>query len=337
MALDALLGDANLIAQLQAGAGGVVSAEQGYRIYDIANNQATLDDFLHEFGHRAVYEADMLNPRWAEDPSWVVEQVESVRMNPPQADPREAASKVRVQAVKELKLRFGIRSQLALWLIDKLHRALAAREQAKSGLACLILPFRSMVLEIGRRMQADGQLDSPEDALHFTLFDISCWLRGYWSGAGARQLSADRSARRLKWLSETAPDLIVEDPNGGLAFVVEPTPKASGDREWSGIAVAPGFASGTARIVRNPNDASHLMLGDILVAPSTDPGWTPLFLRASGIIMETGGFLSHGAIVAREFGIPAVANIPGILNSLQDGEQISVDGSAGRIISGLKD
>jgi pyruvate,water dikinase len=337
MALDALLGDANLIAQLQAGAGGVASAEQGYRIYDIAKNQATLENFLREFGHRAVYEADMLNPRWAEDPSWVVVQVESVRMNPPQADPREAASKVRVQAVKELKLRFGIRSRLALWLIDKLRRAVAAREQAKSGLACLILPFRSMVLEIGRRMQTDGQLDSPEDALHFTLFDISCWLRGYWSGAGARELSADRSARRLKWLSETAPDLIVEDPNGGLAFVVEPTPKASGDREWSGIAAAPGFASGTARIVRNPNDASHLMLGDILVAPSTDPGWTPLFLRASAIIMETGGFLSHGAIVAREFGIPAVANIPGILNSLHDGEQISVDGSAGRVISGLND
>ena len=74
------------------------------------------------------------------------------------------------------------------------------------------------------------------------------------------------------------------------------------------------------------------MQGDILVAPSTDPGWTPLFLRASAIVMETGGFLSHGAIVAREYGIPAVANVPGILKALEDGELITVDGSGDRVI-----
>jgi pyruvate,water dikinase len=88
--------------------------------------------------------------------------------------------------------------------------------------------------------------------------------------------------------------------------------------------------------VRHPNDAAHLLQGDILVAPSTDPGWTPLFLRASAIVMETGGFLSHGAIVAREYGIPAVANIPGILNALQDGQRITVDGSMGRVICSVR-
>jgi pyruvate,water dikinase len=100
---------------------------------------------------------------------------------------------------------------------------------------------------------------------------------------------------------------------------------------WSGISVSPGIASGSARIVRHPNDAAHLLQGDILVAPSTDPGWTPLFLRAAAIVMETGGFLSHGAIVAREYGIPAVANVPGILKALHDGEPIAVDGSRGRV------
>ena len=78
-------------------------------------------------------------------------------------------------------------------------------------------------------------------------------------------------------------------------------------------------------------EAERLMEGDVLVAPSTDPGWTPLFLRASALVMETGGYLSHGAIVAREFGIPAVANVPGILAALKDGETIRVDGSAGRV------
>src|ERR1019366_1440187 len=100
---------------------------------------------------------------------------------------------------------------------------------------------------------------------------------------------------------------------------------------WSGISVSPGIASGAARIVHSPKDAAHLRPGDILVGPSTDPGWTPLFLRASAIVMETGGFLSHGAIVAREYGIPAVANVPGILKALHDGEPIPVDGSRGRV------
>ncbi|MGA1993720.1 MAG: PEP-utilizing enzyme, partial [Bryobacteraceae bacterium] len=81
-----------------------------------------------------------------------------------------------------------------------------------------------------------------------------------------------------------------------------------------------------------PTDAARLQQGDVLVAPSTDPGWTPLFLRASAIVVETGGFLSHGAIVAREYGIPAVANIPGILNALRDGESITVDGSRGCVV-----
>ena len=336
MALNTLLGDANLIARLQAGAGGVASAESGYRIYDIAKNKASLEEFLRDFGHRAVYEADLLNPRWVEDPSWIVEQVESLRMKPPALDPREAASMVRKNAVNELKSRFGLRAWLALWLIGKLRAAMAAREQAKSGLACLMLPVRSLALEIGRRMVSAGHLDSPEDALQLALIDISCWLRGYWNGAGARELAGDRSARRHKWLSETAPDLITEEPNGRLAIAVQAHSRAPKNREWSGIPVSPGISRGAARIVRNPNEASNLMLGDILVAPLTDPGWTPLFLRASAIIMETGGFLSHGAIVAREFGIPAVANMPGILDSLRNGEQITVDGSAGRVTCQLQ-
>jgi pyruvate,water dikinase len=106
----------------------VASAEQGYRIYDIAKSKASLTEFLHDFGHRAVYEADLLNPRWVEDPSWIVEQVESLRMNPSAQDPRDAASMVRQKAVQELKRRFRMRSPLALWLIDKLRAAMAARE-----------------------------------------------------------------------------------------------------------------------------------------------------------------------------------------------------------------
>jgi pyruvate,water dikinase len=331
LALDALVKDADLIARLQAGGGGVASAEQGYRIYEIARGASTMEEFLRDFGHRAVYEADLANPRWAEDPSWILEQVQAIRQNPPARDPRETAAEVRRKAERELKQRFGWRAPLLRWLAGKLRAAMALREGAKSALVSLLLPVRRMVLEIGRRLVAAGQLDSAEQALDFTLADLSCWLRGYWDGAGARELARDRSQRRERWLAETAPDLITEGPDGRLAAAPPPPAVAPGDGVWTGIAVSPGAASGAARIVLTPTDAAHLLQGDILVAPSTDPGWTPLFLRASAIVMETGGFLSHGAIVAREYGIPAVANVPGILKALHDGEPIAVDGSRGRV------
>lgn len=85
------------------------------------------------------------------------------------------------------------------------------------------------------------------------------------------------------------------------------------------------------RILHHPSEGDRLGAGEILVAPSTDPGWTPLFMRAAAVVMEVGGYHSHGAIVAREFGIPAVANIPNLLATLRDGETITVDGDTGRI------
>jgi pyruvate,water dikinase len=98
-----------------------------------------------------------------------------------------------------------------------------------------------------------------------------------------------------------------------------------------GLAAAAGQASGPARIIRHPDEGGRLQRGDILVAPSTDPGWTPLFLRCAGLVTEVGGYLSHGAIVARELGLPAVLNVPHVLDLVEDGEVITVDGNAGSI------
>lgn len=328
LGLEAMVKDAGLICRLQAGAGGVASAEQGYRLYDMARGRTTLEEFLREFGHRAVYETDIANPRWAEDPSWIVEQVAAIRAGP-EGDPREIAAEVRRKAEQEVRRRFGWRAPLLLWMARKLREAMAAREGAKSAMVSMILPLRRMVLEIGRRMTAAGQLDAPEQMFQLSQADLTCLLRGDWDGSGARELACDRERRRAAWLEEDCPDVIVEAPDGRLVGNA-PAARSAADG-WSGIAISPGVAAGPARLVRDPKDAAHLLPGDILCAPSTDPGWTPLFLRAAAIVMETGGDLSHGAIVAREYGIPAVANVPGILHALRDGERIVVDGSEGRV------
>jgi pyruvate,water dikinase len=329
-ALEGILKDDALIGRLQAGTGAVASAEHGYRLYEIARGKATVEDFLRDFGHRCVYETDILNPRWIEDPSWVLEQVEAIRRNPPARDPREAAAEVRLEAERELRRRLGWRTSLALWFVRKLREAMAAREGAKSAMVSGILPARRIVLEVGRLLVAAGQLDTPEGMFEMAHVDLTCLLRGYWDGRGARELTGDRDLRRAAWLAEPAPDVIVEEPDGRLAA---PAPLSSSSESgvWIGNGVSPGSARGHARLVRDPKAGDHLQQGDILIAPSTDPGWSPLFLRAAAVVMETGGYLSHGAIVAREYGIPAVANVPGILEALADGEEVVVDGSAGRV------
>jgi pyruvate,water dikinase len=100
---------------------------------------------------------------------------------------------------------------------------------------------------------------------------------------------------------------------------------------WRGIAASPGWARGPARLIHRPHEGGKLARGGILVASTTDPAWTPLFLLADALVVETGGYLSHGAIVAREFGIPAIVNVPGVMAAIPDGSGLAVDGNAGMV------
>jgi pyruvate,water dikinase len=105
------------------------------------------------------------------------------------------------------------------------------------------------------------------------------------------------------------------------------------DGAITGTPASAGVVSGPARVVLEPVGA-HLEPGEILVAPSTDPGWTPLFLTAGGLVMEMGGAMSHGAVVAREYGIPAVVGVAGATERIATGQQVTVDGSAGTVTIG---
>ncbi len=352
----------SLMSRLLTGGGEVTSAEQGYRIRDLAdvargdpsalgwlarNEPAPtwtqlpegsafkreLERFLYEFGHRAVYEADILNPRWAEDPGYVLDQVRRYLEAPPGPSPREAAVRIRTEAQEELRKLTFLRRPIIRWLARRLQRALALREFGKSTLAAGVWPGRLADLEVGRRLTAAGYLDAPVQVFHLSKADILMFLYGKWDGRGARELAGDRERQREEWLSEPPPpDVIIEGgelPGPAQALAAAPAFDGEG---WRGIGVASGRATGLARVVRHPEEGAKLGHGDVLVAPSTDPGWTPLFLRACAIVMEIGGYLSHGAIVAREYGIPAVVNIPGLLKQVRDGDRLLVDGDAGRVV-----
>jgi pyruvate,water dikinase len=106
---------------------------------------------------------------------------------------------------------------------------------------------------------------------------------------------------------------------------------ASGDGVYQGVPLSAGIAEGTALVVEEPAGAKMPAEPYILVCPSTDPAWVPLFVNARGLVMETGGVLSHGAIVAREFGLPAVAGLPDIHRKLRTGQRLRIDGATGRV------
>jgi pyruvate,water dikinase len=292
--------------------------------------RATLARFLDEFGHRAVYEADYLNPRWAEDPSYILDQVRFFLANPEAGASRDAAQGIRGETETEVRRAVGWCAPVVFWLVRRLRRAMAARERAKSSIAELSVPSKRLAVEIGRRLLLAGHLDRAEQAYFLSATDLQCWLEGWWDGTGARELASDRARQREEWLAEEAPpDVISEEPDGRVIQTAIASHRAG--ETWTGIGAAPGRASGAARIIHHPLEGNALEAGEILVAPSTDPGWTPLFLRASAIVMATGGYLSHGAIVAREYGIPAVVNLPGILEDFKTGDRLVVDGDAGQV------
>lgn len=349
-----------ILSRLLAGGGNVTSAEQSYRLYALAEVaredgvalhwlgsgapaaawitlrpdsafKRELARFLDEFGHRAVYEADIINPRWVDDPAYILDQVRAHLRTARHESPREMAVRTRRQGETAMAGRTTWRRPLIRWAVARLQRALALREYSKSVLASVVWPTRRCYLAIGRRLWTRGLLAAPEGVFHLSKIDLVTLLRHEWDGRGARELSDDRAARREAWLAEPAPpDVVVEGGTDGHARMAVPAAQ-EGQDGWSGIGVSSGQASGPVRVIRHPHDGDRLAHGDVLVAPSTDPGWTPLFLRASAIVMESGGYLSHGAIVAREFGLPAVVNIPGILDQLSDGDVVLVDGDAARV------
>jgi pyruvate,water dikinase len=302
-----------------------------------------MENFIEEYGHRSVYETEMANPRWREDPSFILEQVRLLLNCGSVKDPRQGAQAVRGGAEQRLgSLRWPTRKFLA-WLAVKARATSAMREAAKGALLILVDHFRRLTLEVGGRLVAAGLLEKSADVFHLAVSDLEAYLRGEWDGRGATALAADRQAQRERWLQECAPDVIILTADGQPAELPDSwtdrpkdkapiTPMSLHGQILRGVSASGGKATGVARVIRHPAEGLRLKIGEVLVAPSTDPGWTPLFLRASAVVMEVGGYLSHGAIVAREYGLPAVVNLPGLLSKVQDGQRLIVDGDQGLVI-----
>ena len=344
---------------LMTGGGDITSAQHGYRLVEMAEIargddaarrfllaepfhplrwekelpeespfKQSLRNFLSEYGHRGVYEYDIINPRWREDPSYLLNNVrstmETADLSKIKARQKEKADEVRREVNRRIPF---FKRGLINSLLKQALKGAELREMAKSVLVKIqTYDMRLVFQEIGRRLAGKGILAEQGDIYHCTWSEILSILQGDWGGRGLDILVAERKARRKELEALSPPDLIIDE----VPHFTEPAACGQGNA-LAGMGVAAGRASGTAKLIYHPNEGDKLQAGDVLVAPSTDPGWTPLFLRASAIVMEAGGSLSHGAIVAREYGIPAVVNIPGVLKIIKDSQLITVDGDEGKV------
>lgn len=283
--------------------------------------------FLKEYGHRAVYELDIINPRWQEDPSYLLGIIRTT-MDTANLDAWRSGQKEKFNRVwEEITVLFSAdqREEIRKTIGDAQQGA-GLREMTKSILVLALRPYRMMALELGNRWARRGLISAPSDIFFCTWPEIFAILSGEWNGNGLKLLVQDRLKTHEANEKLVPPDIIQEDKASRSEPVIVPS-----GNYLQGIGAAAGKTTGIARLIGHPAEGKKLQPGEILVAPSTDPGWTPLFLKAGALVMETGGYISHGAIVAREYGIPAVINVPGIMKAVQNGRIITVDGDEGRI------
>ncbi|MBR8656505.1 pyruvate, water dikinase [Achromobacter sp. Marseille-Q0513] len=292
-------------------------------------------DFLERYGHRAVYETYLRHPRWREAPEYLLDSV----LNLIGADP--AALRARQEAAAHAAWR-TLNAALPRWkrpltrlLIAGARLDCRQREAARSVLVGYVAAARRCALALGQRYAGPGGLAAPDDVFHLGVEELLALADGSLPAEAAARRAAWRRTQLEQWAGAEDPDVVEESDGGALAG---PSTQRHAEAEidpgadsWRGTPVAAGHARGPAFVARDPAAGLAMPAGGVLVAPSTDPAWTPLFLRASALVMQAGGYLSHGAIVAREFGIPALASVPGILDAVTDGDLLDVDAGAGRV------
>ena len=297
--------------------------------------------FLEQFGGRCYQELLLTSPTFEERPDLAWQLVRGL-LAVGAADPaaREAAeAEVRERWTREILGRLSLwKRPLFARLLHDAQRAIAAREEVRLCQSLLYGELRRAALAAGRGLVERGRLERPEDIFQLEADEVQRLLHGRF--LYPETLPALIHARREAGSAARAdprslPSCFVLDQGSEYQFGPDescgPVPSA-GERAWRGLGVSSGRVIGTVRIIVDPvAQAGQLRPGEVLVARTTDPGWTPLFLIASAAVVERGGMLSHAAIVAREVGIPVVVDVTQATSALRDGQRVRVDGSTGLV------
>jgi pyruvate,water dikinase len=289
---------------------------------------AGLNTFLARYGFRSIGEIDIGVERWSENPEHILGALANyIRLGDdalaPDAQFARGEREAETMIASLLTRVRGPRRAILRVVLGRVRSLIGMREAPKFHIIRLLMtPSRELLKPVGRDLAARSLVADEDDIFFLTLPEAR-------RAAGGEDLRELVAARRAAFDRERArrhiPRVLLSDGTDAEAALV------SVGEGLRGSPASPGVVSGTARVIRSPAGA-RLEPGEILVAPSTDPGWTPLFLTAGALVMEMGGMMSHGAVVAREYGIPAVVGVAGATEQITTGSRVTVDGSAGTVV-----
>lgn len=302
------------VGELSLGSHPPADADLARGIRDLAAGALSRTTFLEQFGHRGTNEMELAQPRWAEAPDTLDRLLSGKRP--------EGAGSVSHESnweaiAAEARLGGPPRDQFRDQ-VKRLRTYLGLREAGKHYLLLGYAVIRRALVELDRRLGLSGGI----------FFLTPSGLPELLAGKDLSGAIAAARKRRQTLLSLEVPPVLFSDD---LEAIGRPLPEPAGGAKLEGVPLSAGVCEGPALVLTEPMAAPPGEGGYVLVCPSTDPAWVPLFVRAKGLVMETGGVLSHGAIVAREFGLPAVAGLPGVTRQLKTGQMVRVDGGRGTV------
>ena len=284
------------------------------------------EKFLDQYGHRETA-LTISQPAWKDKPGNVLAILKVLaETKPQQPKSYDAWQKARDELVSHSILGTRLVRNLFLKSLTKTRSLFQIREDTHFYATMVQPTIRHVALELGRRLVETGALDEVEEVFHLQLSELEdpgkLWPPSEQAIKQIRSLVARRKTKR-----ESLANKPMVDPR----LLTVTTQAQAKDVLLSGTSGSPGIATGPAKIVHDISEFGNLRAGDVLIAPVTNPAWTPLFQRAVAVVVDTGGTASHAAIVAREYGIPAVMGTINGTKELQDGQRIKVDGSRGLV------
>jgi phosphohistidine swiveling domain-containing protein len=291
---------------------------------------AAWNRFMLLHGHHCRGELELYNKRWSETPDYILKFVRSHLTQMGTMDAIQnfaAAAEHRRQLEQECRqqLKNPLKRIIFNHLLVRAQQGSVFRENIKSEVIKQLTAMRKLLIELGKKLADKGVLEKADDIFFLRQEEIAPVVNGK-EQFDIRCAIAARRAEYDKNGSVTPPDAVFGrfDPEN---YVPDAEDEQTG--VLNGLGVSPGRATGKARVILRADSDQQLLAGEILVAPFTDPGWTPYFVPAAAIVMDEGGVISHGSIVAREYGIPAVVNVGNGTRIIKTGQMIQVDGDSG--------
>jgi pyruvate,water dikinase len=293
--------------------------------------------FIGKYGHRGRYETDWSLPRYSEDPTPLLYAIRALLDDAADAIERQTPER---QARDSAEAWVAFERWLSPWQrltvlprvrksVQKIKQFYLWREQVRFDLVRVLAVGRLCHLGLADRFVERGWIDQRDDYFQLYLHEIGEVIAGRRSAGELRGIVAARKAETAKNRAIQMPLWMRDADLARLIRTAGVSARSDDESVLAGHPVSGGVVEGEVVVVRDSGDFGRMKRGAILVAPATDPSWTPLFTLASGVIVEVGGVLSHASTIAREYGLPAIANVKHATRRLRTGERVRLDAVSG--------